>query len=246
MQQAHIPSAGVRYWMALCLASVFGANCGDFVARYFKLGHAGGLLPLAILLAIVLIVERRDRSTHQAWYWTAIIIIRTAATNIGDFGQAEMGLPKLWLIAGLAVLLVLTLLVSPPAKSAEPDGATRFQLPTTDAKYWTAMLIAGTLGTVIGDFMSFGSGFGTASASLIQGGVLAVLFPLGTRGLLVNLWLYWLTVVTVRAAGTSVGDFTAHNLGLPVSTLVTGLMFVALLVLWKETPPYRLRSGEAV
>jgi uncharacterized membrane-anchored protein len=245
MQQVHIPTAGVRYWAALCVASIFGANCGDVVARYFKLGHAGGLLPLAALLAITLVVERRDRSVHQAWYWTAIIIIRTAATNIGDFGQAEMGLPKLWLIAGLALLLVLTLLVSPPTKSAA-DGATRFQLPTTDAKYWTAMLIAGTLGTVIGDFMSFGSGFGTAAASLIQGAVLAALFLLGARGLLVNLWFYWLTVVTVRATGTSVGDFTAHNAGLPMSTLVTGVVFVALLLLWKETPRYRLRSGEAV
>jgi uncharacterized membrane-anchored protein len=246
MQQVHLPSAGMRYWAALCMASIFGANCGDFVARYFKLGHAGGLLPLAVLLAIVLIAERRDRSVHQAWYWTAIIIIRTAATNIGDFGQAEMGLPKLWLIAGLAALLCVTLVVTPPTKSVETVGATRFQLPTTDAKYWTAMLIAGTLGTVMGDFMSFGSGFGTATASIIQSGVLAVLFLLGARGLLVNLWFYWLTVVTVRAAGTSVGDFTAHNVGLPASTLVTGVVFVALLLLWKETPRYRLRSGEAV
>jgi Repeat of Unknown Function (DUF347) len=47
---------------------------------------------------------------------------------------------------------------------------------------------------------------------------------------------YWLTVVTVRAAGTAVGDLVSgrNMLGLPLSTLVTGLLFVALLLIWKE------------
>jgi uncharacterized membrane-anchored protein len=46
------------------------------------------------------------------------------------------------------------------------------------------------------------------------------------------------TVVTVRAAGTVVGDFVAgkNMLGLALSTLVTGALFVALLVLWREWP----------
>jgi hypothetical protein len=43
MQQAHVPQAGSRYWVALPSESVFGANTGDFVARYLHLGHAGGL-----------------------------------------------------------------------------------------------------------------------------------------------------------------------------------------------------------
>jgi uncharacterized membrane-anchored protein len=40
----------------------------------------------------------------------------------------------------------------------------------------------------------------------------------------------------VRAAGTDVGDFFArrHMLGLALSTLVTGLAFVALLAFWKD------------
>jgi uncharacterized membrane-anchored protein len=57
--------------------------------------------------------------------------------------------------------------------------------------------------------------------------------------LLRALWFYWVTVVTVRAAGTVVGDFVAGKnvLGLAPSTLVTGVLFVALLMLWRERPP---------
>jgi uncharacterized membrane-anchored protein len=47
---------------------------------------------------------------------------------------------------------------------------------------------------------------------------------------------YWRTVVLIRAAGTAVGDFISgrNMLGLPVSTAVTGALFIALLVIWRE------------
>jgi hypothetical protein len=39
----------------------------------------------------------------------------------------------------------------------------------------------------------------------------------------------------IRAAGTTVGDLVAQRnaLGLPLSTAVTGALFVALLLLWR-------------
>ncbi len=82
------PLAGPRYWVALSIASVFGANTGDFVAKYLHLGHAGGLLPLAAILAVILVAERRDTTVHQAYYWLAIIVNRTAATNLADFAAS--------------------------------------------------------------------------------------------------------------------------------------------------------------
>jgi uncharacterized membrane-anchored protein len=43
----------------------------------------------------------------------------------------------------------------------------------------------------------------------------------------------------VRAAGTTVGDLTAarNGLGLPLSTAMTGLLFVGLLILWRRRKP---------
>ncbi len=246
MRQAHLPVAGVRYWIALSIASVFGANSGDFVARYLHLGHVGGLPALALLLVLVFFAERRDRSEHQAYYWLAIIIIRAAATNLADFGASDLRLGRPVLIVALAVLLAAVLFFTPPTKSEQALDRWPFGLPETDARYWASMLIAGTLGTVIADMASFNSGLGTAYASLIEGSVLVGLLLVGRRGSLANLWFYWTTVVMVRASGTSVGDFLAHDIfGLAVSTLVTGAIFVLTLLLWKEQAPYRLRPTEA-
>ncbi|MBV8535886.1 MAG: hypothetical protein JO128_09860 [Alphaproteobacteria bacterium] len=246
MQQTHVPAAGTRYWVALSLASVFGANTGDFIARYLHLGHAGGLPALAVLLALIFVFERRDRAVHQAYYWTAIIVVRTAATNLADLGASDFRLGRPGLTTALALLLAAVLVFTPPEKSGQASSRWPFGLPVTDSRYWFAMLIAGTLGTVVGDMASFGSGVGTAGASVIEGGILLALLLIGRTGPLASLWFYWLTVVAVRAAGTSFGDFLAHDVfGLAVSTLATGLVFVVALVAWKERPSAALRSNEA-
>ena len=108
--------------------------------------------------------------------------------------------------------------------------------------------------TVSASFSPFraSAGFSPAStARLISGRsiwtspILGLLFVVARGGLLRSLWFYWLTVATVRAAGTAVGDLVASRgmLGLPLSTLVTGVIFVGLLIAWKE--PARPKLVEA-
>jgi uncharacterized membrane-anchored protein len=106
-----------------------------------------------------------------------------------------------------------------------------------DLGYWICMFIAGTLGTVIGDFCSHNLGLGDAGAAMALSPIVVVLLAVGRRGPLRLLPFYWLTVVAIRAAGTAVGDFVSgrNMLGLPISTAVTGILFVVLLLVWKES-----------
>jgi uncharacterized membrane-anchored protein len=245
MQPIHLPTLGPRYWTALCLASIFGANMGDFFAHDLGLGHVDGLPFLAMAFAIVIAGERFDRAVHQAYYWAAIIIVRTAATNSADFLCGDMKLPRVWVIAALTALLAAAVALSWQwLRRRKPDQGDATVL-RADSGYWISMLIAGTLGTVIGDYCSHNLHLGDAEASIVLSLILGLLFVLARGGLLRALWFYWLTVVTVRAAGTAVGDLVASRglLGLPLSTLVTGVIFVAVLVAWKE--PARPKLVEA-
>jgi uncharacterized membrane-anchored protein len=236
MQPNHLPALGARYWSALCLASIFGANMGDYFARNLGLGHLAGLPFLAAALAIVIAAERFDRMRHQSYYWIAVIIVRTAATNFADFACGDMKLPRLWMMAALAILLAASVWLSWQFAwrwlSDKADNVLR-----ADVGYWVCMFIAGTLGTVMGDFCSHNMGLDDARAAALLSPIVAVLFLIGRQGPLRWLPFYWLTVVAIRAAGTAVGDLISgrHMLGLPLSTAVTGILFVALLVIWKET-----------
>ncbi len=234
MDNRNVPATGPRYWTALSIASVAGANMGDFVSHTLHLGHAKGLGPLAALFALTLAAERRDRAKpagREAYYWLAIVTLRTAATNLGDLATHDVRLPYPWVIAGLAALLALLLTTRRGAAAGESTG-----VPVTDAGYWAAMLTAGTLGTVAGDYTADDLGLGVGAASVGFGcGVAALLALRGLAGW-AGVASYWAAVVAIRTAGTTLGDFCAFRhglaLGLPVSTAVSAAMMVIVLLAW--------------
>jgi uncharacterized membrane-anchored protein len=230
------------------MASVFGANMGDFFAKVLGLGHVRGLPILAALLAATFLIERRDKYVHEGYYWFAIIVIRTAATNLADFAAGDMKWARGWVMLALTIVLVGIVLLGRLVSSQRASALDRIDdtgLPTTDAYFWTCMLVAGTLGTVAGDFASFGSGLGLQTATIVLSVMLAAWLYFG-RGLLRVVGYYWFSIVFVRTAGTAMGDYLASRpvgLGLPLCTLITGLIFVMTLLLWRRGRGPRLRSN---
>ncbi|MBV8379363.1 MAG: hypothetical protein JO369_01185 [Paucibacter sp.] len=233
MKLIHVPKVDSRYWAAITLASVFGTNLGDFYAHESGLGVGWGLLLLAAVVVAALLAERIDTLAHQLYYWLAIIIIRTGATNIADYLAFRVRIPGLALTLGLAALIAVFGWRSARAAGQRPGG-----LPDTGASYWLAMLAAGVFGTVLGDICSHAIGQG--ASALILGVLLALALLLRRQGVLAMATAYWGTVAVARTAGTAMGDWLAENkllnIGLPLSTLLTGAAFVAVLLLWRSRP----------
>ncbi len=234
MNERHLPLLNARFWVALCVASIFGANLGDFFAHNIGLGHLAGLPFLAAGFALILVAERYDRGVRELYYWLAIVVVRTAATNIGDLLAGDLKWPRPWVMAGIAVLVAIVVAVI-HEKRRRVGSDRRRELLTADGLYWIGMLLAGALGTVIGDYVSHNLGLGDLMASVALGIPLALLLAVGSGGPLWSAPFFWLTVVVVRADGTVAGDWFAgrHMLGLPLSTALSGLVFVALLLSWR-------------
>src|SRR6202035_2826609 len=160
-------------------------------------------------------------------------------TNLADFFAGDLRLPRPWVMAGLAAVLALSVTAAwqlswrDAADQADAQG----NLLRADYGYWLAMLIAGTLGTVMGDFFSHDLHLGNAAASIVLSALLAPFLVLGARQLLWSLPLYWTTIVMVRAAGTTVGDLLAarNALGFALSTAATGLLFIGFLIVWRTS-----------
>ena len=140
MKPIHLPALGPRYWAALCIASIFGANMGDFFAHNLGLGHVAGLPFLAAALAIVMVAERFDTLRHQVYYWCAIIIVRTAATNFADFTAGDLKLPRLWIMVVLAILLIAAVWLS--SRFAWRQLANKAdEVLCADLGYWVCMFL---------------------------------------------------------------------------------------------------------
>ncbi|MDR3410532.1 MAG: hypothetical protein P4L87_06260 [Formivibrio sp.] len=239
MQLRHVPKIDVKYWCALILASVFGANTGDFFADVLNLGHLSGLPVLAALFALAVFIEKFDMTSHVIYFWFAIMVVRTAATNLGDISH-DLRLNAPWVIATLSVILSATILIWQRIylanRKTNPGQSNRILV--TNTTYWFSMLLAGTLGTVIGDYFSFGLQLRPLKAAYVLGTVLLIAFVLLRKRLSrenINIFYYWLTVVLIRSAGTAAGDFLAFQLKLPLSTLLSGLAFIAVLMIWKPS-----------
>jgi len=244
MQVVHIPKVNARYWSAITFASLFGTNMGDLYAHELKLGIVKGIAILAALAAGVFLVERRDHQPREIFYWLVIVIIRTGATNIADFFKKIIYWP---LFAAILTALLAGFAWLASQNNAKREAASEVQgMPATGTAYWLAMLSAGVFGTFIGDVCSKLIGKGFASLSL--GALLLVALFAWRRDSGNRFWFYWIALAVARTAGTSMGDWLAETewlgIGLPLSTLITGSIFVAILVLWprKGGAPVPIRA----
>ncbi len=244
MHPTRVPALGPRYWTALVLASVLGTNTGDFAAHDLGLGHVGGLLPLAGLFVVILLAERRTRVSTEAFYWAAILTLRTAATNLADFADHDLHLAPLLVLALLALTLAALVLTDRTAFSRSGGGG---EGPAVDARYWATMLTAGVFGTALGDYLADDLGLAPGLAALLTLPVAAAIIGLRRRAWWRAKAAYWVTVLAVRTAGTNGGDWLASRdglgLGLAVATTLSACAFCATLALWPRPAPALAERG---
>src|SRR5882672_8801782 len=153
MRRRNLPTIDAGYWAAIVAASICGTNTGDLAAGPLGLGHVRGILPLAAIFLAIIWAEKLLDWTTVAFYWLAIIVLRTMATNIADYATHDLKLSY--------PIFVLLLIVFMGAMiwadrfrvdaTAQQTAAPIAVLPTTDWSYWILMLAAGVLGTALGD-----------------------------------------------------------------------------------------------
>jgi uncharacterized membrane-anchored protein len=230
-----VPAIGPRYWAGIMIASICGANMGDFIPDVLTLSDLGGLLILALMFAVIALANQWSRRGNEALYWLAILVLRAAATNLADIGIHRTHLDYIMVSACLAALLVALLAL----RRVSSLQRVTCELPRTNGLYWLTMLTAGTLGTVLGD------GIGHMIHPITVGVPISAIIATGAVGLILaqkarldmasaGAASYWTAIVAVRTWGTNVGDIAAFLLSLPVSMMLSGLLLAGTLILWRE------------
>ncbi|MDR3494704.1 MAG: hypothetical protein P4L82_08875 [Ancalomicrobiaceae bacterium] len=220
----YVPKIDKCYWSVLIVASVFGANVGDFLADGLDLGHVSGLPFLAAALIAIFAAASFSRVAPGVYYWAAIITIRAAATNIGDCLHDDgIGF-------AVSVPIVAALLAAMLAVWHRADHRSAAAAIPVNGFYWVSMTLAGILGTLVGDAMSYAVGLGNLDAMLVLAVPLAVALALGGKALSTRLAVYWPVIALIRSAGTAAGDLLAHGMiGLAAATAVTAAVFAGLV-----------------
>ena len=259
MHVRNLPTIDAGYWAAIVAASMCGANSGDLAAGPLGLGHIKGLLPMAVIFLVILFAERTLNWTTVLFYWLAIIVLRTMATNLADLGGHDFKL-SYPMFFGVLILFMAFMIWLDKASGAEASGIVGRDgvwrgLPATNWNYWVTMLAAGTLGTVLGDWLAEKDNlnFGPYWSSLIcVPFFLGALFLAYKVGKLTKPW-YWLVIVACRTLGTDLGDASVaflrtltptRPMGLWLSTGITALLLATLVYFWKYKSAEELQAAE--
>lgn len=237
MQLKCTPFITPRYWGAMILASMCGANLGDFFPDILRMDRQVELVLLAALSAAILAIDKLLPRGSEFLYWLTIIVVRAAATAIADFSRAVLKVDAA--IAGIALAAVLVMSLTFEKPGAKSNSCERLNVPpkaskpAADLHYWTTMLIAGTLGTVMGD--GFGHAFGPLDVGYPVSTLLATVALVAMFGLRARMsWSlgasYWVTIVAVRWWGTVAGDIFSFLTALLISMTVTAVAMTAVLI----------------
>ncbi|WP_026792208.1 hypothetical protein [Pleomorphomonas oryzae] len=225
-----LPKINAVYWLCLILASLFGANLGDFLGTSLGLGHLEGLPLLAVGFALVFLAERFLKPTSTLYFWAAIVISGAAAANVADaFHDFHIRLAS---VPAVCLLLAVMVIVW---RARAPYSEDQGFIPVT-GYYWVTLVVSGVLGAAAGDAAAYPLGFGDLGAVMTSAIPLAFLLSIGRKGLYSDLGFYWLAFVFVVATGATSGDLLAHSLGrIGLSTALSGAAFLAFVVIAYET-----------
>ncbi len=195
----------VRYWTTIVVMATAGTTMADFLSRSLELGYLWSSLLLGALFVITLLVWRRSARQRpaagpppdtllphaevpaavaghallphaevgaaartlpatDARYWAAIMVASTLGTTLGDAltNGTALGFGGATVVLGSALVVVL---------AVEQRARMR-----NEARYWTALVLASTIGATSGDYVMKEEGLNLGYAGGI--GALVALFLL--------------------------------------------------------------------
>lgn len=240
-----VPHIVMLYWFIKIASTTLGETGADMFSMTFDLGY-GVTFIIFMAVFILLVGFKLSLARYESIsYWFTFTASAIVGTVISDYidRTLELGyaIGSLLLLGLLAVVLVIWK-VSEKTINVELITTSR-----AETYYWTAFLIANTLGTAAGDFLADDLKLGfISSAALISVALLTTVF-LHFFSHVSSVVLFWVAFVLTRPFGATFGDFLTKPIaegGLNLGTMVASAFFSLALVIAvvKEAQLERLRA----
>jgi uncharacterized membrane-anchored protein len=204
LSQTKIPEITAVFWVTKIVATTLGETGGDLLAQTMKIGYAVSTLLLLGIMLATLVGQLRLPRFSPALYWTVIATTSMAGTTISDYIDRTLhwGYYKGSMVL---VALLVTALLFWKAKfgSISISRVNRFPV---ELMFWTTVLIANTLGTALGDWLSDNTGLGFARATLVITALLGFVALLHFRTAVSKVALFWAGFVLIQPFGATAGD----------------------------------------
>src|SRR5581483_9303197 len=226
-----IPEITAVFWITKIIATTLGETGGDLLAQTMKVGYAVSTVILLGIMLSTLVGQLRLPRFSPALYWTVIATTSMAGTTISDYIDRTLHWGYYKGSVVLVALLVGALLFwRARFGSLSINRVSSFPLELT---FWTTVLIANTLGTALGDWLSDNTGLGFARATLVITALLGFVALLHFRTAVNKVALFWAGFVLIQPFGATAGDLwtkKAANGGFGFPTYYASAILAAVLI----------------
>lgn len=240
-----VPHIILLYWVIKIASTTLGETGADMFSMTLNLGYGETIIIFMSLFLILLGIKLSLKRYNPAAYWLVFTASAIVGTGISDFIDRTLGvgyaIGSVFLIVMLLAILAMWYLKE---KSISVENIT-----TTSAEiyYWTAFLIANTLGTAAGDFVSDSLGVGFLISAVLISVLLIITALLHFYTKTSTTLLFWIAFVLTRPFGATFGDLLTKSTdkgGLDLGTIGASIFFAVILIfgLIKETKLEKLRA----
>jgi uncharacterized membrane-anchored protein len=240
-----VPHIILIYWVIKIASTTLGETGADMFSMTLNLGYGETILIFMSLFIILLVIKLLIKRYNPATYWSVFTATAIVGTGISDYIDRTLGLG--YAIGSLILIIILLFVLMLWYKKGKSISVEYITTNTSELYYWTAFLIANTLGTAAGDFLSDNLGLGFMLSSVLITLLLLITIILHLYTKTSKILLFWIAFVLTRPFGATFGDFLTKpivNGGLNLGTIGASIFFAVVLIisLIKETQLEKKRN----
>lgn len=227
-----VPRIILLYWVIKIASTSLGETGADMFSMTWNLGYDITIFIFTGLFVMFFFIKMSLKKYEPITYWLTFTTTAIAGTAISDYIDRTLGLGyavgSLILVAILIGILILWYL--------KEDSLSVENICTAGAEsyYWTAFLVANTLGTAAGDYVADDLGLGFLQSSIFIGAVLIAIALLHLYTKVSAIILFWIAFVLSRPFGATFGDLltkpVAHG-GIDLGTVGASIFFALVLII---------------
>ncbi|MBI1932825.1 MAG: hypothetical protein HYS24_09850 [Ignavibacteriales bacterium] len=240
-----VPQIVFIYWVIKIAATTLGETGADMFSMTLNLGYGETIIIFLVLFIILLSYKIKIKKYEPIAYWLVFTSTAIVGTGISDFIDRTLGIGYTFgSILLIFLLLIILMLWYQKEKSIAVENITS---TSAEIYYWIAFLIANTLGTAAGDFLSDSLGLGFLISALLITILLVIIIFLHFYSKLSKTFLFWFAFVLTRPFGATFGDLLTKSVdkgGLNLGTIGASIFFTILLIfgLYKEVQLEKVRN----
>jgi uncharacterized membrane-anchored protein len=147
-----VPEVTLFFWIIKVLATTVGETAADYLSVDLGLGLTATTYVMSALLAVVLVIQFRERRYTPSVYWLAVVLLSIVGTLITDNLVDHFGVS----LETTTTLFAIALAITFGAWYASEKTLSIHTIYTTrrETFYWLAILWTFALGTAAGDLLA--------------------------------------------------------------------------------------------